>query len=183
VTSEELGLLIAYLVGRLSYEEYVARSGVDHLWHAESFERELRAASVEQDGDTLDWLLVLGVKRDLVDTRLAPLLASLLLEEWHTRHDELARILQDLRDPAVADTLAAAATTIPPYLAAVDSGHAFARKCIWALADIGTVEAHQHLLRLARHPDREVAGYAARRLDRWEDRLGREPRRPGDDGV
>jgi hypothetical protein len=78
-----------------------------------------------------------------------------------------------LRDPSTADALAEAASMKHEYLDQLDDGHAFIRKCTWALADIGSPKARRHLERFAQAADPVVAGYAQKRLDQWEQELGR----------
>ena len=103
---------------------------------------------------------------------LGPVLAELLLLPWHQQHEDIAQTLQKLRVPSTVDALAKAALVKYDHLAYNDS-HAFARKCTWALADIGTLEARGHLERLARAEDSEIAAYAQKRLDNWEAELHR----------
>ena len=72
---------------------------------------------------------------------------------------------------------ARAALTRLPYVD-YDNGYALARKCTWALADIGTVDAQERLRQLASCEDPEVAGYAQHRLDNWTAGLARKTVRP-----
>ena len=109
------------------------------------------------------------------DRDVVPMLIVLLRAPWHTRHEDIARWLQDLRDPRAVDALYETALTKHEYLD-YDDSHALARKCTWALADIGTAEAQEKLQRLARGEDREVAGYAQKRLDNWAQETGRKGR-------
>lgn len=97
---------------------------------------------------------------------MVPTLIGLLRSAAHYRHEDVARWLQDLRDPRAVDALHAAALTKYEYLA-YDDSHAFARKCTWALADIGTPAAQDALGLLAACDDPEIAGYAQKRLDGW----------------
>jgi len=110
--------------------------------------------------------------RDDSHAGLSSVLTKALLLPWHTRHEDLAHALQELKDPASVNALANAAMTKHPYLE-YDNSHALARKCTWALADIGTHEARARLEELARSADDVVASYAQRRLERWEDELPR----------
>jgi hypothetical protein len=48
-----------------------------------------------------------------------------------------------------------------------------ARKCTWALADIGTPEAHAKLQLLAKNENPMIAQYAQKRLDGWEREMSR----------
>jgi hypothetical protein len=107
-----------------------------------------------------------------------PLLARLLVAYGHNSHEDIALVLQWRRDPRAVEALGAAALMKHDYLA-FDNSYAFARKCTWALADIGTPEAQAKLRLLAANSDETIAGYAQKRLDNWEDELSRKtgPRR------
>lgn len=109
------------------------------------------------------------------DIDVVPTLIDLLRSTTHHQHEDLARWLQDLRDPRAVEALYAVALTKHEYLA-YDSSHALARKCTWALADIGTVDAEERLRLLARCDDPEIAGYAQKRLDGWTREMGRKGR-------
>jgi hypothetical protein len=122
---------------------------------ADAFESALRSAY--QAGLSLD---------------LSEVLAAALLMPWHYRHEDLARALQQLRDPRTVDALFHAAFSRHAYLD-YDENFGLARKCTWALADIGTAEAKRRLEELAAGENESVAGYAQRRLDRWESEKAR----------
>ena len=68
-----------------------------------------------------------------------PLLGELLVADWHARHEDVARLLQELADPASVPALRRGAELDLPY--AVDDGRALSRRCLWALSDIRTPEA------------------------------------------
>jgi hypothetical protein len=132
----------------------------------------LQDAVASRDAREVEYALMLcgmfgGFSVDQIE-----ILTVLLIAPWHIQHENIASALQRLRAPATADALARAALMKHEYLAYNDS-HAFARKCTWALADIGTPEARAHLERLARAEDEEIASYAQKRLDDWEDELSR----------
>ena len=111
------------------------------------------------------------------DSELMPefraVLVHLLEAPWHQRHEDVARQIQTLRIPEPVPALERMASTVFEHLRYYDAGHAFSRKCIWALADIGTPQAFQALQRISKAADTEVAGYALKRLARWEDERGR----------
>jgi hypothetical protein len=106
---------------------------------------------------------------------LAPFFATALVAGWNYCHEDLARALQLLHDPSTVDALSCAATMALAY--ADDDGDAFARKCTWALADIGTDAAQDRLRALANQPAPR-GGYAQRRLNRWTAELPRKGPRP-----
>ena len=176
MTPDQRAAAIEYLLRRKPYS-FLAGTGVDPLGEAEFAARSFREALATQDGESLHCALSLAFRCDLLRAEHAPLLALLLVEPWHNAHEDVASALQRLRDPGTTDALARAALMKHSYLAYNDS-HAFARKCTWALADIGTPEARAHLERLAQEQDAEIASYAQRRLDEWDEEIDRK-RKPG----
>jgi hypothetical protein len=103
---------------------------------------------------------------------VVPTLITVLSSPHHYLHEDIALELQHRRDPRAVDALAAAALLKFDYLA-FNNSYAFARKCTWALADIGTTAAREKLRALAQNSDEEIAGYAQKRLDNWDDELSR----------
>ncbi len=137
----------------------------------DSLTRELERALAEHDPELLGELLAtartLGLAR-----QWAPVFAKLLGERWHRDQEDLASALQDLREPATSDALFAVACDSAPF-DATDDGRALARKCVWALHDIG---ARDHLARLAATAkDPETRGHAERKL---ADLMARAPDAP-----
>jgi len=76
--------------------------------------------------------------------------------------------LQQLRDRVPWMRYSPAARVRHEYLD-YDEFFGLARKCAWAFADIGTPEAKAKLEQLASSENSLVAGYAKKRLDRWDD--------------
>jgi hypothetical protein len=111
------------------------------------------------------------------DSKLMPefraILIRLLEAPWHQRHEDVAREIQTLRIPEAVPALERTATMVYDYLKYYDDGHAFSRKCIWALADIGSPEAYEALQRLSISAEPVVAGYALKRIARWQDEFSR----------
>ena len=93
-----------------------------------------------------------------------PALIHLLELDWHTRHEDIVRALQSLKSPKAVDILYSTAMRNFDYLD-YDEDFGLARKCTWALADIGTPDAWQKLQNLARSQNEIIAGYAQKRLD------------------
>jgi len=97
-----------------------------------------------------------------------PALVDLLKANWHTRHEDIVGALQRLKDPRAIDVLYETALVVHPYLD-YDELFGLARKCTWALADIGTTEARSKLQKLAQSQNILVTQYAQKRLDRWDE--------------
>lgn len=142
---------------------------------AGTIKAELLEAIDARDADALEHAVSaafeVGLPSDLVD-----ILADALLMPWHRRHQDLALALQTLRDPSSVAALFAAANAQYDYLG-YDESFGLARKCTWALADVGTSEAKERLRDLSRSTNTVIAAYAKKRLDRWEHELPRKGRR------
>lgn len=108
-----------------------------------------------------------GLPRDLAD-----LFTDALLMLWHTRHEDLVSALQKMKYPASVEALFAAATTKHAYLEC-DEFFGLARKCTWALADIGTPLARARLDELAANSNPTIAAFARKRLVHWDDEIQR----------
>lgn len=106
------------------------------------------------------------------DAELVPVLLDLLEQNFHTRHEDIISTLQELKDPRPVDVLYRASLVSHSYLDC-DENFGLARKCTWALADIGTPEARSTLETLAKNPNPLIAGYAQKRIDQWENELSR----------
>ncbi len=96
-----------------------------------------------------------------------PFLVELLNEDWHYKHEDIVLLLQSSKDSRAVDVLYKTALKKYPYLD-YDNSYALARKCTWALADIGTPEAKDKLFLLSKVEDEEISNYAKKRLGDWE---------------
>jgi hypothetical protein len=127
-----------------------------------------------QDAETAILLTFSEFEQDKeFQVHAVPALLKILTYLNHYRHEDIVRLLQEAKDSRAVDTLYKAALVIPEYQEEYDGGAALARKCTWALADIGNAEAYHKLLLLAKNNNPEIAGYAQRRIGLWEKELPR----------
>lgn len=126
----------------------------------------LNRAQQYADTDTIDSAVTSAFQVGLTSEFVGPFLRLLELPHHH-RHEDIVGGLQDLKDPAAVEGLYQAAQVQHAYLA-YDKFFGLARKCTWALADIGTAKAKQKLEQLASVENPLIAQYAQKRLDRWE---------------
>jgi hypothetical protein len=124
-----------------------------------------------KDADAFE-LAVVSAFRAGVLNAVSDVFVEAILLPWHHSHEDLASALQITKDPAAVEALSKAAPSQHEYLD-YDQFFGLARKCTWALADIGTPEAKEKLQTLARSENVTIAGYAQKRLDRWEEELPR----------
>lgn len=137
----------------------------------DTLRRNLRKA-IEAFDDCAFELAVRAVFNAGLPSALADVFIDALRMPWHTRHEDLVSALQHMRAPEAVEALHAAATSSHTYLD-YDEFFGLARKCTWALADIGTPAARSKLTDLANHPNPVIAGYARKRLERWDEELPR----------
>ncbi len=102
------------------------------------------------------------------------ILARLLLMTTHQRNEDIAKTLQDLKDPRTVGTLSQAALTIYDHVN-YDQFLNAARCCTRALGDIGTPEAVAKLQLPAKLENPLIVQYARKRIngrDKEEPRRG-----------
>jgi hypothetical protein len=134
----------------------------------------LESAILSQDGELAEHAINRAGAAGLHPVH-EPFLILLIEAPWHSRHEDLVGALQDMRTPTAVGALERTAHARYKYLD-YDVYLGLARKCTWALADIGTPEAHQALTRLAACDNPLIAGYANKRLTSWQKELPRKGR-------
>jgi hypothetical protein len=142
---------------------------------------QLQIDAITQLEDALRFQDAAQVERALIQAftaglhvQMAPLLVVLAEAPWHMRHEDAVSAIQQLRTSEAVDALERVAQTHHAYLD-YDDGDGLARKCTWALADIGTPAAYHALVRLARSTNSNLARYATNRITRWDDEGHRKP--------
>lgn len=94
-------------------------------------------------------------------------LNNMLLLEWHFRHEDIVNALQEIKSPSSIEALYLTALKTYEYLD-YDEDFALARKCTWALADIGTTEAKLKLSVLQKCDNQLISNFALKRLQGWD---------------
>ena len=157
---------------RISEHEFVLRYGVNFRNDQTKLLGELEQALASRSPNSVEYALLLG--HIFGWPRSAEIvLCKLLEEEWHTRHEDVAFTLQQLRPPCAVEPLYRAATKNLDYLA-YDNGAALARKCVYALAFIGTADAREKLVALTNSNVEHVRSYAQHALNALEKNIVRE---------
>jgi hypothetical protein len=131
----------------------------------------LEKAYKEENDEDLEWTLIVGFSFGFAPKH-ADLLCKLVEADWHHSHENIVSALTDLRSFKAVGPLEKTAYAHYDYLD-YDECFGLARKCVWALADIGTAEAHQALTRISRCENLVIAGYANKRLTNWQTELHR----------
>jgi hypothetical protein len=122
----------------------------------------LHAAIEARDGDAVELALMSALEIGL-HPNMCGALVALSEAGWHTRHEDVVRAIRALRCESAVRALERTAHATHAYLD-YDGFFALARKCTWALADIGTPDAYQALERLSNSSNPLIAQYAQKRL-------------------
>jgi hypothetical protein len=157
---------------RISEHEFVLRYGVNFRNDQTQLLGELEQALASRNPNNVEAALILGALFGWPQSSEI-VLCRLLEEEWHTRHEDIAFTLQQLHPACAVEPLYRAVTKNLEYLA-YDNGAALARKCIYALAAIGTADAKENLVALTNSNVEHVRSYAQRALKALENKIARE---------
>lgn len=99
-------------------------------------------------------------------------LIELLKADFHFKHEDIVRLFQYAKDPKTCQVLKETAFKNFGYLN-YDDSFGLARKCTWALADIGTSEAKNFLKEISETANDVISKYAMKRLENWNNELHR----------
>lgn len=98
---------------------------------------------------------------DGADREYTDILLLLLDEKWHTSEEDIVSVLELIKDPKSIDKLYEVAIKVPDY----DDMRALAKKCMWALSAINTLEARQKLKLLQSSDDQIIKENARFQLE------------------
>lgn len=124
----------------------------------------LTSALASKDESDVNYGMYLGFSLGF-SVEHAETLTRLLAEDWHSKHEDIASTLQELRWQGAVDVLYRTALKSYDYLS-YDDSYALGVKCIWALGDIGTPEALDKLRAISREGNRVLRANARKQLIR-----------------
>jgi hypothetical protein len=152
--SEEAIAAQKVLLARLP--EDVSDPAIYHRW--------LRDVCSEQDGESLDCMLILANAFKLFDEETISILAQVSCDDWHCMAEELVAIFEEHKTDSTSDVLFKMALSRYPgqYYSDDDNG-IVARKAVWALWRMDEIEMIEQL---AESDDEIAAGYARKQLRR-----------------
>lgn len=172
MSPDQKQLIIDFAINKISKDQFLKSFPVNPEMDKSYIPQALDEALLTKDKDEVECAILLGDEFGFSE-ECGPVLCKLLMEDWHIEHEDIVSVFQfKLKDPGAVDNLYRTAFARFPYLD-YDEFFGLARKCTWALADIGTPEAQVKLQELARCENGIIAGYAQERLDHWQDELSR----------
>ena len=124
----------------LSFHDYIQVIPENRFRYTQDILQKISEAEANDDYWLLETLLSIashdGLNKD--DTRV---LIHLLSQRWHHSHEDIAMMLEEIKDPSSVDSLYKRALDIPDY----DDGRSMVKKCIWALVSINTDESWEKI--------------------------------------
>lgn len=172
MTNAERELILDLIAHRISESDFLARFPIDPRSDPSSVTRILEQAYCTQNASDVEFGMYLGFHFNSFSQDSVEILCKLLVEDWHKQHEDIAWILQKLKDPASVGPLYWAANASLPYLA-YDDAHALATKAMWALSEINSEDARRKLTLLTQSEIPIIRDNAARLLRRSLERLDR----------
>jgi hypothetical protein len=127
----------------------------------------LEKALAERSADDVELTLIMSYSLGL-DRSSLYVLQQLARAPWHTRHEDISQILEELGGADVVDDLEFLAWAGPEFQD-YEGSTALAKKAIHSLGRIATPSARAALARLRRHPEQDLRDL----VDRVEGRIGR----------
>jgi hypothetical protein len=153
-------LIFDFTAGNISRDEFLRAYPVNVEQDSKHIQQLLSDALSCKQAEDVECALLLGFEfgfsADCVDV-----LCRLLDADWHQKHEDIVRVLQQLRSPSSVDALCRATSMRHQYLEYNDST-ALAIKCVWALSKIGTQAALDKLKFIVDNDEREEVKATAR---------------------
>jgi len=162
--------LVLMLMGRkIEKQQYLEEEGISIDRISEELYEMLAYMIETKNGDQLELSLYVLFMFEAWNESFVELLNQLLDCDWHTRHEDVAMLLQKLKHPSSIDVLYKTVPKVFPYLE-YDEAFALAVKCIWALGDIGTEAALKRLNSLLSSENEIIVSNAKHQISRIESR-------------
>lgn len=164
MTENERQLIINLTLKKISKDEFLEKYHVNVEIDKEHILHLLMEGLKNKNADDIEYTLLLafyfGCSKKYTNT-----LCELILKKWHFQHENIAKMLQKLKDPLSVNYLFKAAMAEYDYLA-YDDSNSLAVKCIWALGDINTSSSRDKLTLLANSDTPRIKKSALHQLDR-----------------
>ncbi|HEY0048869.1 MAG TPA: HEAT repeat domain-containing protein [Pyrinomonadaceae bacterium] len=163
LTEETKKLSISLTSGVFTNEEFIQAYSDGRRIDKEYVINLFNEAINNKDAEAVEEALTVGIVFDFFSNEFSEIFCKLLQADWHYKHEDIAGLLQDLKDPSTVDCLYNAAQLHFEYLN-YDDSYQFARKCIKALSKMGNKEAIEKLQLLAGSNIPEIKQYAVKEL-------------------
>jgi len=147
MTPQEKQLVMAFATNKIKKSEFFKSYPVDISGRYDYLLKVLDDSSNIENAEGIEYAILLGYIIGF-DKSHVPILCRLMMGSWHQQHENIASILQELRDPRSIDCLYYGAVMDFDYLD-YDESFSLAKKCIWALGAINTIKSTEKLQSIA----------------------------------
>jgi len=166
MTEKEKKLIVDFTLNKITNSEFFSQFKFgDNIGNyiISNLQKAFKDESPEDIENIL--LLYFNINDFKFDTSHIQLLCDILLEKWHHSHEDLAMILQKLKDPKSISFLEKAMYLNLEYLEYND-GESLIRKCAYALGDINSKESWNVINSLSKSDNCIISNAAIEQLDR-----------------
>lgn len=149
--------------GNIDKEEFLKQYFKERILSENYIQHLIKQAISSKDDSLVEEAMVLLYTSHFKPESFSLLLCQLLTENWHTKHEDIAMLLKQVKSPETVNCLYNAAELRFDYLDYDDTCQ-FARKCIKALSTIENKNAIEKLKLLANSKNHVIAEYAKKEL-------------------
>lgn len=127
----------------------------------------LKEAYDNENDEDIEYILLMYFSLNTFEFNITntELLGNLIIAKWHNNHEDLAMILQKLKDPKSIIFLEKAMSLNLDYLKYNDS-ESLIRKCAYALGDINVHESWETIKKLSESDNQIIKNAAIEQLKR-----------------
>jgi hypothetical protein len=163
MTPQQQSALLDLCQKKISEAKFLSLYGITREQIPSEISASLKQALENQDSDLVEYTLMLNFSFDYPAD--VGLLNELVAQPWHISHEDIIRLLQNHRSPSSVNAIRKAIELKPTldYLDYDDYG-SYYKKCLWALSDIGTLEAITLIKECTASPDEALRNEAEYRL-------------------
>ena len=156
---------IPMILGEISEEEFLKRTGKDILNISDEITKMLKYSYNDRDNELLENTVILmnHFEENICRSDYTDVLNKLIYCDWHTQHEDIALILEFIHSPTSVEPLYTCALSHFDYLS-WDTNYALAVKCIHGLAEIGNDSAIEKLKILSKHDNKVISENALMQL-------------------
>lgn len=156
-----------YFQGNMKKEELCSLVGITEDGFEEYLKKHFLKSYQEKDSEMAEYMIyILFVGENVISlSNFCDVLNELLISTWHTKHEDIATLLQWIKRTESVEYLVKAIDLKPQYLD-YDANCAYEVKCLWALYTIGNEDAILALKKLSQHSNTIISNKANELLSR-----------------
>jgi len=116
MTERDRQRLIDLILKRISEDDFLSGFPVNPINNTGYLLSELECGLRDKDAKNVEYAMILGFRFKLFDRQTVNVLCKLLAEDWHYKHEDIAQLMQKMKDPRCIEALYATALKTFAYL-------------------------------------------------------------------